>query len=268
MGMTLTVNGWADAKGDGENADGTLFPALAVKSEFETLDDQTGTVTLAGCEIGETYVWEILGSAKDATKDCTDMTYWIVGGGTGTVDVVDNTDTLVYITNVATTASMILYCTSPNAGEDSFLNAIRISGPAGDGLDDKYAALDDYVSHTNLSLASGAHGGAAGIAAAGGALAETVVTGAVVPIASGNRYFFASGTNIALTTTLTSGQVCNYASIRNSATNSITATGPGGWNWFSGSMTNTIAAGKTTVFGLSVSAENGATNGFAVTQGN
>lgn len=156
MGMTLTMNGWADAKGDGEGSAGTLFPKSAVKSQFETTDDETGTVTLAGCEIGETYIWEILGSAKDAGKDCTDMTYWIVGGGTGTVAVVDNTDDLVTITNVAASTEMTLYCTSPNAGEDSFLNAIRISGPKGEGLDERYLRLDGQEPMSgDLQLISG-----------------------------------------------------------------------------------------------------------------
>jgi len=183
MGMTLTVDGWDASKGDGENADGTLFPAIVVKSEFETLDDETGTVTLAGCEIGETYVWEILGSAKDASKDCTDMTYWIVGGGTGTVDVVDNTDDLVTITNVATTDTMILYCSSPNAGEDSFLNAIRISGPAGAGLDERYLRLDGQ----EAMKANGDVGGykwtnqAPGTTAGDGAIYEQTIAGDPTP---------------------------------------------------------------------------------------
>jgi hypothetical protein len=168
-------------------------------------------------------------------------------------------------------------------GSGSGLTNIPIAGVSGltDALDGKLGtnapAFLGAVAHTNRSdnphAVTPAQIGAvsntpAGIAAAGGQLAETVVTGAVVTVTSGNRYMWVSATNVNLTCSLTAGQVCNYASIRNSATNSITATGVPGWAWFTGNGTNTIAAGKVTVFGFSVSAESGQTNGFAITQSN
>jgi hypothetical protein len=103
---------------------------------------------------------------------------------------------------------------------------------------------------------------AAGIAAAGGQLAETVVTGAVRTVTSGNRYFFTTSTNVTLSASLTGGQVVNLAKINNTATNSISAIGQVGWEWTGGVMTNTITAGKSMTFGFLVDPSNGKTNAY------
>lgn len=139
------------ARGDGTDSAGTLFPRLAVKSQFETLDNQTGTVTIVGCNIGDTYIWEILGSARDVGKDCTSMTYW-VGNSTGTVSTVGNTDTLVTLTNTCTSSTQTLYCTASYIGGDSFLNAIKITSPAGTALDDRYVSKSTGLT-TNHTIA-------------------------------------------------------------------------------------------------------------------
>jgi hypothetical protein len=105
---------------------------------------------------------------------------------------------------------------------------------------------------------------ASSIAAAGGQLAETVVTGAVCTVTSGNRYFFTTATNVVLSASLTGGQVVNYAALRNTATNSITATAESaGWKWTGGSMTNTIPANTMMTFGWSCNPFTGATNFYA-----
>jgi hypothetical protein len=104
----------------------------------------------------------------------------------------------------------------------------------------------------------------AGIAAAGGQLAETVVTGAVVTVTSGNRYFFTTATNVTLSASLTGGQVVNLAILRNTATNSITATAESaGWKWTGGTMTNTIPANTMMTFGWACNPFTGATNAYA-----
>jgi hypothetical protein len=102
------------------------------------------------------------------------------------------------------------------------------------------------------------------IAAAGGQLAETVVTGAVVTVTSGNRYFFTTATNVTLSASLTGGQVVNLAILRNTATNSITATAESaGWKWTGGTMTNTIPANTMMTFGWACNPFTGATNAYA-----
>jgi hypothetical protein len=102
------------------------------------------------------------------------------------------------------------------------------------------------------------------IAAAGGQLAETVVTGAVCTVTSGNRYFFTTATNVTLSASLTGGQVVNYAALRNTATNSITATAESaGWKWTGGSMTNSIPANTMMTFGWACNPFTGATNAYA-----
>lgn len=103
----------------------------------------------------------------------------------------------------------------------------------------------------------------AGIAAAGGQLAETVVTGAVVTVSSGNRYFFTTATNVTLTASLTGGQVINYVALRNTATNSVTAIGDADWKWTGGAMTNTIPASTMMTFGFACNPFTGVTNAYA-----
>jgi hypothetical protein len=104
----------------------------------------------------------------------------------------------------------------------------------------------------------------AGISAAGGALAETVVTGAVVTVTSGNRYFFTTATNVVLSASLTGGQVVNYAALRNTATNSITAVCESAtWKFTGGSLTNTLPANTMMTFGWSCNPFTGATNFYA-----
>ena len=94
--------------------------------------------------------------------------------------------------------------------------------------------------------------------------AETVVTGAVGTASAGNRYFWTSATNVVLSVGLTGGQVVNYAALRNTGTNAITATAStSGWKWTGGSMTNTIPAGKMMTFGWAVDPSTGATNAYA-----
>jgi len=92
---------------------------------------------------------------------------------------------------------------------------------------------------------------------------EGIVTGAVVTATSGNRYYWASGTNVTLSVELTAGEVVNLAKINNTATNSITAIGQIGWEWTGGDMTNTITAGKSMTFGFLVDAVTGKTNAYA-----
>jgi hypothetical protein len=94
--------------------------------------------------------------------------------------------------------------------------------------------------------------------------AETVVSGAVGTASAGNRYFWTAATNVVLRVSLTGGQVINYASIRNTATNAITATASNsGWKWTGGSMTNSIPAGKMMTFGWACNPSTGATNAYA-----
>ena len=99
---------------------------------------------------------------------------------------------------------------------------------------------------------------------AGKADAETVVSGAVGTASAGNRYFWTTETNVVLSVNLTAGQVVNYAALRNTATNAITATAStSGWKWTGGSMTNTIPAGKMMTFGWAVDPTTGNTNAYA-----
>ena len=98
----------------------------------------------------------------------------------------------------------------------------------------------------------------------GKADAETVVSGAVGTASAGNRYFWTTATNVVLSVNLTGGQVVNYAALRNTATNAITATAStSGWKWTGGSMTNTIPAGKMMTFRWAVDPSTGATNAYA-----
>jgi len=99
---------------------------------------------------------------------------------------------------------------------------------------------------------------------AGAAVAETVVTGAVVTVQSGGRYFFTTDTNVVLSASLTGGQVVNLAIIRNTATNAITATAESSaWKWTGGTMTNSIPAGTMMTFGWACNPFTGATNCYA-----
>jgi len=149
MGITFTFDGWERVAGDGEDVAGTLFPKLVVKSMARTVVGATGTVAITGLDVGETYIMDILGSARDAGKGCTNMTYWTdISTSTGTVATVDNTSTLVVLTNVATSSSMTLYCKGTVPTDRAFLNAIRMRGPVGEGLDDKYMRLDGQEAMT------------------------------------------------------------------------------------------------------------------------
>ncbi len=112
-----------------------------------------------------------------------------------------------------------------------------------------------YLAATNIA--------AAAVAASGHAMAEQVVSGAVCTASAGNRYFWTSATNVVLSVNLTSGQVVNLAKLNNTATNSITAIGPVGWEWTGGDVTNTIAAGKSMTFGFLIDAATGKTNAYA-----
>ena len=59
--------------------------------------------------------------------------------------------------------------------------------------------------------------------------AYDMTTGSVCSVQNGRRYFWTSATNVLLTANLTSGQVVNYAILRNTSGGAITAIGPGGW---------------------------------------
>ena len=135
MSMTATFTGWDESDNDGEAAAGSLFPEDAVRSNFQTAINDTGTVVISGCEVGETYLFDVLASAANSGKGCTDMNFWTTDSDrTGTVVTVDNTDNLTRLTNVASATTITLYGTSPNAGEEAFINALRVLGPAGSGM--------------------------------------------------------------------------------------------------------------------------------------
>jgi len=137
------------------------------------------------------------------------------------------------------------------AGSGTGLTNIPIAGVTG-----LQGALDGKLNTNGLTAPI--------IAAAGGQLAETVVTGAVVTVTSGNRYFFTTATNVTLSASLTGGQVVNYAALRNTATNAITATAESaGWKWTGGTMTNTIPANTMMTFGWACNPFTGATNAYA-----
>jgi len=144
VGITLTVTNWNEAKGDGEDKIGTgdasWVPKIANKSQFETTDNVTGIIHVSGLVVGEMNVWEIMVSAKDAGKDCTNMTY-VVGTSTGSVATVDNTSVIVTLTNAATATTETLFCI-PDLDGDAFINAVRLTVPAGTGLDERYLQLD------------------------------------------------------------------------------------------------------------------------------
>ncbi len=136
------------------------------------------------------------------------------------------------------------------------------------------ASTADLLGLTNgLLSATGSGAGLTGIpqagvtgltdALAGKAATEGIVTGAVVTVTSGNRYYWTTSTNVSLTASLSAGEVVNLAILRNTATNSITATGQAGWVWTGGSTTNTIAAGKRMTFGFTVDPSDGTTNAYA-----
>ena len=126
-----------------------------------------------------------------------------------------------------------------------------------------------WIGETNLAATLSAYATTGAVAAvhaevAGKADAETVVSGAVGVATAGNRYFWTSATNVVLSVGLTGGQVVNYAALRNTATNAITATAStSGWKWTGGSMTNSIPAGKMMTFGWAVDPSTGATNAYA-----
>ncbi len=133
MNLTMSITNWSRTDNDGENAAGTLFPQKAVRGNIEnTANGSTGVVVFVGASVGETYVFEVLGSAAGPSKPCDDMTYWMDNSNTQTVDVVNNTDTLALITNVATSGTMYLYCKEAN-GNDPYLNAFRMTGPSASG---------------------------------------------------------------------------------------------------------------------------------------
>jgi hypothetical protein len=128
---------------------------------------------------------------------------------------------------------------------------------------DHYKAVTSMKGRTNV-WNSAVPSTPEGIAAAGGQLAETVVTGAVRTVTSGNRYFFTTATNVILSASLTGGQVVNYAALRNTATNSITAVcESAGWKFTGGSLTNTLPANTMMTFGWSCNPFTGATNFYA-----
>jgi hypothetical protein len=91
----------------------------------------------------------------------------------------------------------------------------------------------------------------------------TVVTGKVVSVQSGSRYFFTTATNVTLSVSLASGELVDYALLRNTATNAILAIGKTGWKWTGGAMTNSIGAGLGMTFQFSVNPITGATNAYA-----
>ena len=151
MGVTITVNDWKEAKGDGEDTAGTIFPKIVVKSHFRGEIGETGTVSFVGVAAGTNYL-DVLGSAKDASKGCTNMTYWTdVSINTQTVDVVDNTEAVI-LTNVVTAAgTMTLYCKPTAATDKAYLNAFRLRMEAGAGLDDRYIQTDTVENGGSLT---------------------------------------------------------------------------------------------------------------------
>ena len=120
-----------------------------------------------------------------------------------------------------------------------------------------FAALEDIAGHNADTTA---HAGLF----AGKQDSETIYTGAVCPASEGTRYYWASGTNVALSVgTISDGGTVNIAKLNNTATNSITAIGKAGWVWTGGDTTNTITAGKSMTFGFLVDPSNGKTNAYA-----
>jgi hypothetical protein len=143
------------------------------------------------------------------------------------------------------------------------LHSLADANGAGFYSADHYKAVTSMKGRTNV-WDSAVPSTPAGIAAAGGQLAETVVTGAVRTVTSGNRYFFTTATNVVLSASLTGGQVVNYAALRNTATNSITAVcESAGWKFTGGSLTNTLPANTMMTFGWSCNPFTGATNFYA-----
>jgi transposase len=93
--------------------------------------------------------------------------------------------------------------------------------------------------------------------------AETVVSGQVGTASAGTRYNWTTATNVTLRVNLPAGTWINYASLKNTSTNTITATASSAaWVWFGGSMTNSIAPGKKVVFGWAFDATDNTTNAF------
>jgi hypothetical protein len=93
---------------------------------------------------------------------------------------------------------------------------------------------------------------------------ETVVTGAVVRVSAGNRYFFTTPSNVVLSASLTAGQVVNYVAIRNTTNAPITAVAEtSAWVWTGGSMTNTIPTNSMMTFGFACNPITGKTNAYA-----
>ncbi len=143
MDMNITVSGFSGARNDGMDEEGSLFTENAIESFFRTGADGTGTVTITGEEVGETYVYGFIFSTDNSGRGCTDMNVWIDGSyPTVTVVTVANTNDVIWLTNSVSTGTTVFKMTSPNAGERAIFNAMTLRGPAGAGLDGRYLRLD------------------------------------------------------------------------------------------------------------------------------
>jgi hypothetical protein len=149
-----------------------------------------------------------------------------------------------------------------NATVDDAKMTIEYTGNVGIGTNAPAAKLHvvgSAIIETNMTV-----NGSVTVGGLQVATVEQVVTGAVRTVTSGNRYFFTTATNVTLSASLTGGQVVNYAALRNTATNSITAVcESAGWKFTGGSLTNTLPANTMMTFGWSCNPFTGATNFYA-----
>ena len=158
--------------------------------------------------------------------------------------------------NAYNNATRVIYLDA-NPAKRSYFNVVNF-GFGTTNPTERVHVNGSAIIETNLTV-----NGSATVGGLQVATVEQVVTGEVVTVSSGNRYFFTTATNVTLTASLTGGQVINYIALRNTATNSVTAIGDAGWKWTGGAMTNTIPASTMMTFGFACNPFTGVTNAYA-----